>query len=110
MMTALRISPTYRRPMETLPGLRLSLYDRVASWLLAWLLLACAVVLCLFAVWLGMRGMLPSYKAVPVYPMNLEGRGSQGFHEWIRSPTSRTFPGRCPTSASEHRKQTSAFT
>lgn len=90
MMTALRISPTYRRPVEMLPGLRLSLYDRVASWLLAWLLLAGAVAFCLFFVWLGMRGILTSYKSVPVYPMDLDGAGSQ---EELGADLSLASPG-----------------
>lgn len=77
MMTALRISPLGRRPVDTLSGMRVSAYERAASWLLAWLLLTGAVASCLFAVWLGMHGMLPAYRSVSVSIQPMNGTGGQ---------------------------------
>src|SRR6185437_12011031 len=76
MMTALRIS-VGRRSADAFSTLRLSAYDRVASLLLALLVVAGAVVLCLLAIWLGMHGLFPLYKSVPINLIQPEGAGEQ---------------------------------
>lgn len=78
MMTLSRISPLDHRPINTLPGLRVSAYERAASWLLAWLLLTSAVALCLFVVWLGLHGISPTYQAASVNLLPMGGTGGQG--------------------------------
>ncbi len=52
--------------------LRTSLYDRVASWLVALLIFVGVTVFCLFVIWLTNR-MSPPLKAVPIQAENLGG-------------------------------------
>jgi hypothetical protein len=60
---------------ELRPTLRLSAYDRVASWLLALLLVCGALSIGLLVVWLGMRANFASFKSVPVHIVQPNGGG-----------------------------------
>jgi hypothetical protein len=77
MMTALRISNVGRPRVKPLPTLRVSDYERVASWLLALLLVGGAVAFCLLVIWLGMHAGFAFSKSVPVHIAQPDG-GGQG--------------------------------
>lgn len=64
-------------PLRTSPSLGVSAYERVAGWLLAWLLVLGTSTLVLFLIWLTSR-RYPLVPAVPVRVLEDVGGGGQG--------------------------------